>query len=121
MRVRAALDRLLASQPEVEAAEERRTTAHEGTSAIADVAARHHAVVSGVLRSVTLRPPTDTPALEADLYDGSGTLRLIWSGRREIRGIEPGRRLRAEGRVATVDGRKTMFNPRYELRPRPGE
>ena len=74
-----------------------------------------------MLRSVTLRPREGVPALAAELYDGSGTLDLVWMGRREIAGVEPGRRLRAEGLVCVVDGRRTLFNPCYELRPRPGE
>lgn len=41
---------------------------------------------------------------------------LVWLGRRKIAGIDPGRRLRAEGLVSEQDGRKVMFNPRYELR-----
>jgi hypothetical protein len=45
----------------------------------------------------------------------------VWLGRREIAGIAPGRRLRIDGLVCLVDGRRTVFNPRYELRPRPGE
>jgi hypothetical protein len=61
------------------------------------------------------------PALEAELFDGSGALDLVWLGRRTIDGVEPGRRIRVEGMVCDVDGRRTMFNPRYELRPRPGE
>jgi hypothetical protein len=41
---------------------------------------------------------------------------LVWLGRRRIAGIEPGRLVRAEGLVSVQDGRKVMFNPRYELR-----
>jgi DNA/RNA endonuclease YhcR with UshA esterase domain len=74
-----------------------------------------------VLRSVVLRPRQGVQALEAELYDGSGTVDLVWLGRREIAGIDPGRRLKVEGLVCTRDGRRSMFNPRYELRPRPGE
>jgi hypothetical protein len=45
---------------------------------------------------------------------------LVWLGRRKIAGIEPGRVVRAEGLVSVQDGRKVMFNPRYELRPAGG-
>lgn len=60
------------------------------------------------------------PALEAELYDGSDVIDLIWLGRRKIAGIEPGRLVLAEGLVSIQDGRKVMFNPRYELRPTGG-
>lgn len=71
----------------------------------------------GTLRTVTLRPRGGSPALVAELYDGSDTIDLVWLGRRKIAGIEPGRMLRAEGLVTVHDGRKVIFNPSYELRP----
>ncbi len=120
-RLRTALRGLVASQAEVEAVEERRETLRRGCSAVGELENRNRAQVSGVLRSVTLRPRTTVPALEAELYDGSGSLQLVWLGRRSISGVEPGRRLRAEGLVCVQGGRRTMFNPRYELVPRPGE
>ena len=70
----------------------------------------------GTLRTVTLRPRGGVPALEAELYDGSGILTLVWLGRRRIAGIEPGRNLRVEGRIGRMDGARVMFNPRYELK-----
>ncbi len=121
-RLRETLRKAVASRGEIEADEEREV-AHRsaGCVPVADIADRHRASVSGVLRSVTLRPREGVPALEAELYDGSGTLDLVWLGRREIAGIEPGRRLRVDGLACAIDGRRTMYNPRYELRPRPGE
>ena len=44
----------------------------------------------GTVRSVTLRPRVNVPALVVDLYDGSQALNLVWLGRRTIGGIEPG-------------------------------
>lgn len=120
-RLRSALRGLVASQAELEASEERRETERRGCSAVSDLADRHRAQVSGVLRSVTLRPRQNVPALEAELYDGSGSLSVVWLGRRSIAGVEPGRRVRLEGLVCVQDGRRTMYNPRYELSPRPGE
>jgi hypothetical protein len=112
---------MLASRNEIEAAEERQETARTGCTAVADLAPRRRAEVSGVLRSVRLRPATEVPALEAELYDGSGSLRVVFLGRRAVAGIEPGRRLRLEGLVCYQGGRPTVYNPRYELVPRPGE
>jgi hypothetical protein len=66
---------------------------------------------------VTLQPRAGVPALEAELYDGSGVLTLIWLGRRRIGGIDCGRKLTATGRIATMEGRRVMFNPQYELLP----
>lgn len=117
-KVRTALRGLVASQAEIEASEERRQTVRRGCIAVDELQDRRQAQVSGVLRSVTLRSRETVPALEAELYDGSGSLRVVWLGQRRIAGIEPGRRARLTGFVCTQEGRRTMFNPRYELSPR---
>ena len=44
-----------------------------------------------------------------------------WLGRREIPGIVPGRRIVVRGRVTTSDGKRSVFNPIYELRPSAGD
>jgi len=122
MTLKELLHSLSASQAEVEAAEERAEAGRAaGCTAVAGAPLRRRAKVSGVLRSVTFRPREGVPALEAELYDGSGSLSLVWLGRRQIAGVGPGRRLTAEGMLCLVDGRRTIFNPRYELRPRHGE
>lgn len=69
----------------------------------------------GRLRSVDLRPTESLPALTAELYDGTDAVELIWLGRRSIRGVEPGRTLKARGRIAVRNGSKVMYNPEYEL------
>ncbi len=70
-----------------------------------------------MLRTVTIQPRGQSPCLQAELWDGSGSLELVWIGRRRIPGVEPGRTLRAEGRITQRDGHRVMFNPKYELRP----
>ena len=40
---------------------------------------------------------------------------LVWLGRRRIPGIEPGRTIKAQGRIALRDGQKVLYNPYYEL------
>src|SRR5690606_41512258 len=62
---------------------------------------------------------TNLPTLEAELYDGSGTVTLVWLGRRRIGGVEPGTALTVRGRVALRDGEYVIYNPHYELRPGP--
>lgn len=106
---------LVASREEVEASAERLETLRRGCTAVGELDDRRRAVVSGVLRSVTLRPRESVPALMAELYDGTGSLDVVWLGRRRIGGIEPGRRIRLEGMVCLRDGRPLMYDPRYEL------
>ena len=73
--------------------------------------------VAGTVRTLTLRSRAQVPALEVDLYDGSETLTLVFLGRRAIRGITPGRRLVAGGRVTRRGSSLVMYNPTYELLP----
>jgi hypothetical protein len=49
--------------------------------------------VLGRIRSVAYTPRESVPTLEAELFDGTGTVSLVWLGRRRIAGIEPGRTL----------------------------
>jgi hypothetical protein len=72
--------------------------------------------LTGTVNTVTLRPRGGIPALEAELYDGSGAVTLIWLGRRRIAGVEPGRAMVVEGRLTTQRVVPVQFNPRYELR-----
>jgi hypothetical protein len=71
--------------------------------------------VTGRLKSVVYTPRETVPTLEAELFDGSGSVTLVWLGRRRIPGIEPGRSLTARGRFAAFDGRRVIYNPWYEL------
>lgn len=75
--------------------------------------------VKGRLRSVEICPRDSVATLEAELFDGTDGVTLVWMGRRRIPGIEPGRTVRASGRVAVRDGRKVIYNPYYELQRTP--
>lgn len=107
---------LWASQSRDEARELRRTAEEAGLVTIADAPDREHVTVQGTLKTVTLRPRGGVPALEAELYDGSGTILVIWLGRRRIAGIFPGRQIRVEGRIGVHSDSRIIYNPRYELR-----
>jgi hypothetical protein len=113
--VRRFFQRLTASEAELDAEELQRESAECG-SILAGQCRRGQLVsVSGRLRTVVYTPRTNLPTLEADLYDGSDVVTLVWLGRRHIAGIEPGRQLTARGRVAVRDDRKVIYNPYYEL------
>ena len=77
----------------------------------------HTVQVSGRLRSVRYTPTENVPTLEAELFDGSDALNLVWLGRRRISGVEPGRRILARGRVGLHNGRLAIYNPWYQLLP----
>jgi hypothetical protein len=108
-------ERLTASDQELEAEELQRDSVKCGAMP-AGLCRRGQVVsVSGRLRTVAYTPRTNLPTLEADLYDGSDVVTLVFLGRRSIVGIEPGRQLTARGRIAIRDDRKVIYNPFYEL------
>lgn len=114
-------DRLTSPSHELEAAELRRESEDLGVIHIGDVSQRTLVTVSGEVRSVTLRPRHETPALDVELWDGSDSLHLIWLGRRRIAGIVPGIKLQATGRVTKQRKLTTIFNPAYEILGRVGQ
>jgi hypothetical protein len=109
------LRRLTATEEELDAEELRAETLATGCTPARDIRRGQFVTVTGRLRTVVYTPRTNLPTLEADLYDGSDVVTLVWLGRRQIAGIEPGRLITARGRVAVRDDRKVIYNPYYEL------
>lgn len=110
------LRRLVADDADLDAEELRCGVEDAGATSVASCCRGDAVTVTGRLKSVVLKPRGSVPTLEAELFDGSGSVTLIWLGRRQIVGIEPGRALVARGRVAERDGVRMMFNPWYELK-----
>jgi hypothetical protein len=108
-------ERLTASEAELDAEELQRDSRKCGATLAGQCARGQVVSVSGRLRTVAYTPRTNLPTLEAELYDGSDVVTLVFLGRRSIVGIEPGRQLTARGRVAVRDERKVIYNPYYEL------
>lgn len=106
-----------ASSSEEHARELRRTSTDAGEDCVAVCQDRARVHLRGTLRTVTLRPRGGVPALEAELYDGSGAITIIWLGRRRIVGIDPGVSIAVEGRIGVHEGQRVIFNPRYQLLP----
>jgi len=109
--------RLATTESELEDLELKEDTWRLGATPIASLTDRADATVCGAVRSVTLRPRVNVPALVVELYDGSKTLNLVWLGRRHIAGILPGTSLTVHGRVTYSHGIPTIFNPSYEIKP----
>lgn len=116
-RLRAVLTRWTSPQADVDSEHDQARSHEMGGTRCAELSGRQRVVLAGALRSVTLRPRAGVPALEAEISDGTGSVSVIWLGRREIAGVEVGQWLRVEGLVACREGRKVMYNPRYELLP----
>ena len=113
--LRRAVRRLTAENRELDDEHLQRKAEDVGAKPMSSCSDRTPVTVFGTVRSLTIRPRAGTPALEAELYDGSGVVTLVFLGRRTIAGITAGRQLRAFGRISSSEGRRLMFNPRYEL------
>lgn len=117
--VRTALNWLTRSNRSVREGEDRVRSAALGGTPCSQLGDRHQVQIAGSLTSVSLRPRAGVPALEAELSDGTGSVTLIFLGRREIPGITPGRWVRVRGLASVDDGSATIYNPQYELIPAP--
>lgn len=88
-----------------------------GTSPIAQTEDRERVTVQGRVRMLTLPTAASVTALIVEIADGSGSMRLVFLGRKAIPGIDCGVVLRAHGRVSVRDGLRVIYNPVYEIVP----
>jgi len=88
-----------------------------GAVSITELPPRSEGTVVGEITSLRIVPRAGSPSLEATINDGTGSLLVVWTGRRKIAGVAPGKRLVVSGRGAATGpkGRLLMFNPSYEL------
>ncbi|SER35829.1 OB-fold nucleic acid binding domain-containing protein [Microlunatus flavus] len=114
-----ALRRLATSNAELESEELQRNVRQEGAIPIGACEDRQQVNLTGTVSTITLSPRAGHPALDVELQDGSGVVTLVWLGRRQIPGIDAGRTLKVWGRISCHEGRRLMYNPRYELLPTP--
>ena len=109
------LQKLIADDQAIDAQALQSDVATSGCAPVSACRKGEVVTVTGRLKSVVYTPRETVPTLEAELFDGSGSVTLVWLGRRRIPGIEPGRTLTARGRFAAFDGRRVIYNPWYEL------
>jgi hypothetical protein len=120
-RLRRLLNRLTTDPDQLDAEELEAAIPAQGATPIAQCPDREPVCIVGTLRTVTFRPRAGVPALEAELWDGTGSVAVIWLGRREIPGIDPGRTIKLRGRITSLHNRRAIYNPVYELRPKATE
>lgn len=84
---------------------------------IGEATARQEVNLVGEVTTLRIVPRAGSPSLEATISDGSGAVVAVWTGRRRIAGVVPGKRLVVHGRGAPTGpaGRLLFLNPRYEL------
>jgi RecG-like helicase len=114
-----ALRRFASSNAELESEELQRKVREVGAVPIQNCEDRQRVQLTGTVSTVTITPRGGHPALEVELRDGSGAVSLVWLGRRQIPGIDPGRTLKVWGRISCHEGQRLIYNPRYELMEAP--
>lgn len=112
------LKSLTVDQAEIDSANLRDSVELIGASAATQCVVGEWVKVRGTIRAIRVRPQISVPMVEAELWDGTGYITLLWLGRREIKGITPGRTLLINGRISRGPKMQpAIYNPRYELLP----
>jgi amino acid transporter len=87
----------------------------EGAVPIGSVRARQRARVAGRIKSVRVQPWSGVATLECTVADGTGSLLLVFLGRKQVAGIAPGAKVVADGMVGEHRGRLAILNPDYRI------
>lgn len=101
----------------VEMDQERLSGRYEGVgaTAISDAPLRTRTHVAGEITSIRVVPRAGSPSLEVTVNDGTGLAVGVFTGRRTIPGVVPGRGIALEG-VARQDYKRILLmNPEYQL------
>jgi amino acid transporter len=85
-----------------------------GVLPIASVKWKQRVTIEGRIKIVQVGTAAGK-SLEAQVFDSSGGMRLLFFGRTRIPGIEPGSLVRVTGTVGEYKGHLALANPRYEL------
>lgn len=88
-----------------------------GLTPIADAPLRTPIRIGGEARGSRVVPRGGSTVLEVTIGDGTGEAVAMFSGRRAIRGLGPGRGVLLEGVARSRDGRLILLNPAYTLLP----
>jgi hypothetical protein len=84
---------------------------------IAAVPFRERVRIAGEVARLRVVPRAGSPSLEVTVDDGTGRALVVFTGRRKIVGIDPGRGLVLEGTAREVHNRAVLMNPSYTLLP----
>ncbi|MEE2032419.1 OB-fold nucleic acid binding domain-containing protein [Rhodococcus chondri] len=107
--------RLTEDLEELDAEEMAESSQAAGARPAAECSRGQEVTMLGRLRSVEACSKA-TASVQAEFFDGTDSILLVWIGRRRIPGIETGKTLLVRGRVGERGGAKVIYNPYYELR-----
>ena len=92
-------------------------TVELGRADLRDCPLRCRVRVAGEVTSLRVVTRSGSPCLEATVDDGTGCAIAMFTGRRSIKGLDPGRGVVLEGVVRQERSSLTMVNPAYTLLP----
>ncbi len=87
----------------------------DGTSPIASVRWRQPARIRGRVQAIRVEPLAGSPSLECTVVDDTGSVSVVFFGRRHIDGVTIGSTLEARGMAIEHRGRLAIVNPVYTL------
>jgi hypothetical protein len=88
-----------------------------GSTSIIDATWRKRVTITGKVRSLRVAPLHDAPTLELVLVDATGTISVVFLGRRNLAGVDVGSRMIVDGTVGIHQARLAIMNPSYQLLP----
>ncbi|GAB3821556.1 hypothetical protein GCM10028820_30230 [Tessaracoccus terricola] len=109
----ARIRRLFATAEELEAADQQERARESGAQQISEASPRSVVRLRGTVSSMTTQP--DSGWLEAELSDGSGSVKLVWMGHRRLECVLPGTELLVAGRLARDEDGNVIYNPDFEV------
>ncbi len=88
---------------------------------IATMPMRQRVTVAGKVRAMRVQPWAGNPALECSLADETGSIDVLFLGRREVGGVRLGTVMAVTGVAGRHHGRRAMLNPAITLIATPPE
>ncbi len=107
--------RKIRSQRDLEDDELAADSIASGKQAICDLRPQEQVEIKGRIEALTMSPGDEAPKLVARLRDGTGSIQLVWIGRRHIAGVNAGVVMVVAGTTATYRDKLAIYNPSYEL------
>ncbi|MEO7371915.1 MAG: amino acid permease [Ilumatobacteraceae bacterium] len=86
-----------------------------GRTRISDLASRQRSTVAGRVKAFRVQPWGGNPALECTLADETGSITVVFFGRREIGGVRLGTIMSITGVAGEHHGMRAILNPEYAI------
>jgi len=88
---------------------------HPDSTPIAEAPDRGVVGIRGEVAGLQVVPHAGAPSLEVTIDDGTGRAVAVFTGRKRIGGLDPGRSVVVEGMARRERGRLLLLNPAYTL------